>query len=54
MAHQVISDISYEAKALVGELMTLIRALDPKELELFVSGETEVKEMFSELGISEP
>lgn len=53
IAKKVISDIRDEEKAHVGELMTLLRTLDPKEAELFVSGETEVKEMLSELGISE-
>jgi rubrerythrin len=53
MAQKVISDIRDEEKAHVGELMTLLRALDPKELELFASGEAEVKKMLGELGISE-
>jgi len=53
MAQKVISDIRDEEKAHVGELMTLLRALDPKEMEFFTSGETEVKEMLSELEISE-
>lgn len=54
MAKKVISDIRDEEKAHVGELMTLLRFLDPKEAELFASGETEVKEMLSELGLSNP
>jgi len=45
MAKKVISDIRDEEKVHVGELMTLLRVLDPKELELFNSGEVEVKEM---------
>jgi len=53
MAKKVISDIRDEEKVHVGELMTLLRVLDPKELELFNSGEMEVKEMLGEFGISE-
>jgi len=45
MAKKVISDIRDEEKVHVGELMTLLRVLDPKELELFNSGEAEVKKM---------
>jgi uncharacterized protein len=52
IAKKVISDIRDEEKAHVGELMTLLKVLDPKEAELFTSGETEVREMLSELGIS--
>lgn len=54
MAKKVISDIRDEEKAHVGELMTLLRALDPKEAELFASGEAEVQEMLKELGIVNP
>lgn len=54
MAKTVIADIRDEEKAHVGELMTLLRALDPKEAELFASGESEVREMFKELGIQFP
>lgn len=54
LAKKVISDIRDEEKAHVGELMALLRALDPKEAELFASGEEEVKEMLEELGITEP
>lgn len=53
MAKKVISDIRDEEKVHVGELMTLLRVLDPKELELFNSGEVEVKEMLGKSGISE-
>lgn len=52
IAKKVISDIRDEEKAHVGELMTLLRILDPNEAELFASGETEVREMLEELGIS--
>lgn len=54
MAKQVIGDIRDEEKAHIGELMTLLRTLDPKETEFFASGEAEVKEMLSDLGISVP
>jgi rubrerythrin len=53
MAQKVISDIRDEEKAHVGELMTLLRALDPKELELFASGEAEVKKMLGKPELSE-
>lgn len=53
MAKKVVSDIRDEEKVHVGELMTLLRVLDPKELELFNSGEVEVKEMLGKFGISE-
>jgi len=52
IAKKVISDIRDEEKAHVGELMTLLRVLDPKEAELFISGEQEVKEMLAELEAS--
>jgi Uncharacterized conserved protein len=54
MAKAVIADIRDEEKAHVGELMTLLRALDPQEAEHFVSGETEVKEMLGKLGLTPP
>ncbi len=50
-AKKVISDIRDEEKAHVGELMTLLRYLDPKEAEFFADGESEVKEMMEDLGI---
>ena len=53
VAKAVLSDIRDEEKAHVGELMTLLRHLDPKEAELFASGESEVREMMEELGIIE-
>lgn len=53
IAKKVIADIRDEEKAHVGELMTLLRILDPKEAEMFVSGETEVKEMLEDLGLTE-
>ncbi len=54
IAKKVIGDIRDEEKAHVGELMTLLQILDPKEAELFVSGETEVKEMLEDLGLFKP
>ena len=49
LAKKVISDIRDEEKAHVGELMTLLRILDPKEMELFLSGEEEVNKMFHDM-----
>ena len=54
IAKKVIADIRDEEKAHVGELMTLLRILDPKEAELFASGESEVREMLEDLGITQP
>ncbi len=48
-AKKVISDIRDEEKSHVGELMTLLRILDPHEAELFMAGEKEVQEMLAEL-----
>ncbi|HEY8422965.1 MAG TPA: demethoxyubiquinone hydroxylase family protein [Thermoclostridium sp.] len=50
-AKKVLADIRDEEKAHVGELMTLLRHLDPREAELFEEGEQEVREMMQELGI---
>lgn len=52
-AKKVLGDIRDEEKAHVGELMTLLRHLDPREAELFAEGEGEVKEMMEDLGIEE-
>ena len=52
MAKKVIADIRDEEKAHVGELMTLLRTLDPQEADFFASGEAEVREMLDELGIA--
>ena len=54
VAKAVLADIRDEEKAHVGELMALLRHLDPKEAEHFASGEMEVKEMMDDLGIREP
>lgn len=53
-AKKIISDIRDEEKAHVGELMALLKILDPKEAEHFASGETEVSEMMEELDIQIP
>lgn len=53
VAIKVISDIRDEEKAHVGELMTLLRILDPEEAKHFVSGEEEVKEMLEALGMKD-
>lgn len=52
IAKTVLGDIRDEEKAHVGELMSLLRTLDPKEAELFADGEQEVAEMLAELGIN--
>lgn len=48
----VLSDIRDEEKAHIGELMTLLRYLDPSEAEHFAEGEGEVKEMLEQLGVN--
>lgn len=48
-ARAVLSDIRDEEKVHVGELFTLLRALDPKEAELFLNGQTEVNELLASL-----
>ena len=52
LAKKVIADIRDEEKAHVGELMTLLYALDPKEAEFFASGKAEVQEMMQELNLA--
>lgn len=52
VAKAVLADIRDEEKVHVGELITLMRHLDPKEAELFFEGESEVNEMLEELGIA--
>ena len=47
-AKKVIGDIRDEEKVHVGELMTLLRTLNPTEMALFISGEAEVKKMLCE------
>ena len=53
LAKAVLADIRDEEKAHVGELITLMRHLDPKEAELFLEGEAEVREQMETLGITE-
>jgi len=50
MAQKDISDIRDSEKIHVSKLMTLLRALDPKESALFASGETKAKNMMGQLG----
>ena len=52
LAAAVLRDIRDEEVAHVGELLTLLRHLDPAVAEHLVSGEGEVKEMMQALGIS--
>lgn len=52
IAKKVIGEIRDEEKAHVGELMALLRILDPEEADHFASGEQEVKEALEELGIT--
>jgi len=53
VAKKILADIRDEEKAHVGELMTLLRLLDPEEAKHFTEGENEVKEMLEELNIVE-
>ena len=52
VAKAVLADIRDEEKAHMGELLTLLKYLDPKEGDLYASGEKEVLEMLEELGIT--
>jgi len=52
LAKKVISDIRDEEKAHVGELMALLRLLDPEEAKHFEEGEGEVQEMLEQLNIT--
>lgn len=53
VAKRIISDIRDEEKAHIGELMTLLRHLDPQEAIHFAEGEGEVKEMLAELSLAD-
>ena len=53
VAKTVLADIRDEEKAHVGELITLMRHLDPLESVYFLDGESEVKEMLESLGVTE-
>ncbi len=50
-AKAVLADIRDEEKVHVGELITLMRYLDPKEASFFLEGEDEVNETLKTLGI---
>lgn len=50
IAKAVLADIRDEEKAHVGELITLMRHLDPQETTFFLEGEEEVNEMMAKLG----
>jgi len=52
VAKKVLADIRDEEKAHVGELMTLLRHLDPEEADHFAEGEQEVREMLEQLNIT--
>ena len=54
LAKKVLADIRDEEKAHIGELMTLLRHLDPEEAEHFAEGEEEVREMLEQLNIVTP
>lgn len=48
----VLADIRNEEREHVGELMTLLKYLDPAEEGLLAEGEGEVREMMANLGIA--
>ena len=48
-AKKIIADIRDEEKAHVGELMTLLRILDPDEAKHFEEGQEEVRDMLAEV-----
>jgi rubrerythrin len=50
VAQKIIADIRDEEKAHVGELMSLLRILDPVEAEHFAAGEAEVRDLLEEIG----
>ena len=51
LVRKVLMDIRDEEKAHVGELMTLLRYLEPNWVEFLAEGEGEVLEVMEELGI---
>ncbi|MDK2920320.1 MAG: uncharacterized protein PWQ37_3053 [Candidatus Petromonas sp.] len=53
-AKKILEDIRDEERQHVGELMTLLNILDPKEAEFFAKGQEEVKEMMEELKLEMP
>lgn len=52
VAKAVLSDIRDEERAHMGELLTLLKYLDPQEGVQYDSGAREVEEMMEELGIT--
>lgn len=52
VAKAVLSDIRDEERAHMGELLTLLKYLDPQEGVQYDSGAGEVEEMLEELGIT--
>jgi rubrerythrin len=48
-AKAVLADIRDEEKIHMGELISLMRELDPKEAEQFLKGQKEVQKLFGEL-----
>lgn len=52
VAKKVLADIRDEEKEHVGELLTLMNYLDPEHAKLLAEGESEVKEMMKDLGIT--
>jgi rubrerythrin len=48
-AKAVLSDIRDEEKIHMGELITLMRHLDPKEAKQFLKGQKEVEELLEEI-----
>lgn len=53
LVKKVLADIRDEEKEHVGELMTLMRYLEPEIDALLEEGEGEVREMMADLGIKE-
>lgn len=47
-AKAVLEDIRDEEKIHMGELLTLLRTLDPKEAQQFLKGQKEVEELLGE------
>lgn len=52
VAQKVLADIRDEEREHMGELITLMRYLDPAETDTFLEGQGEVNTMLSELGIN--
>lgn len=52
VAKGVLSDIRDEERVHCGELYALLTYLDPKEAEHLAAGQTEVRELMEELGLT--